>query len=205
MGSMFKKIAEAKMTGHGNNLRDGNYIAVVEKLVYNDKAKKGEVAIAELRILEAEPNGEEKIDKGGKSIVEGQPAVPNKANTTFSFVANLTKHDNAAENVKKFVFGVLQALGYTEDMITEELITKVYSPNSPLRGMKVKIETYRTTNKGTTVEANKGMIMVFPNWKPVKQTKEDIKAMRTYLDENKSSGSTEDDKDPSGRGGREAG
>lgn len=181
--SSLSKIATAKMTGGGSNIRDGKYKMLVEKCELK-KGHYGESFIAELRVVEATPNGEMQIAADERSVTD-KAVVPNPVNTTCSLVCNLTKHDAAAGNVKKFVFGVLQAFGYAEEQITEEVLGQVISAAQPLRGMAVECETFRKNNAGRATAANAGKILVLQNWKPIAQTPDVVKQQRAWLDGNK--------------------
>ena len=175
--SMFGKIAGASASGGGNHLRDGNYVLLVENVMLEKKFG-GETFIAEMRVMQATPNGE--LDDKGNAI------VPNKVGSTASLVCNLTKHESAAGNAKAFVLGVLAALGYTEEQITEQLMVEVCDKKvQPLRGMGVECRTYRKVNQGRVNEANKGKPLTLPRWYPIAQDKPSIKAQRAYLDANK--------------------
>ena len=175
---MFSGVKEASMSGGGNNFRDGKYKCLVEKITAK-KGYKGNTFIAEMRIVESEAVTEYEIARDQKSTTD-KLVKPNAPNTNASYVVNL-KFDNALGNIKKFALGVMSAFGYTEEMITEELIDKICGPTQPLRGMAVAVSTYRTTNQGRANKANEGNILVLLNFDPIEQTKEDVKDQRAYL------------------------
>ena len=175
--SAFAKIAGSSASGGGNYFRAGNYMLLVESVILEKKFA-GDTFIAECRIMSATPNGE--LDE------KGNPIVPNKVGTTASLVCELAKHDSAASNAKAFALGVLGALGYTEEQITEPVMVECCDRRAqPLRGMAVEMRTVRKTNQGRKNEANKGKPLDLPRWYPVQQSKEDIKAQRAWLDANK--------------------
>ena len=173
--SAFAKIAGAPMTGGGSSIRDGFYKFLVEKITYQ-KGHSGEVFIAELRVMESKSDGS--VDDQGK------PVVPNAVGSTCSLVCNLTKHESAASNAKKFAFGVLAGLGYTEDKIDEKLMMDICDAKNPLRGAQVYDATYRVLNQGKSNPANRGKPLTLHNWKSVVQTAEDVKKNRAFLDSN---------------------
>lgn len=173
--SVFKKIAAASATGGGNNIRDGIYKFLIEKCSIQN-GHSGVCFVAEFRVMEAESNGA--VDENGR------PVVPNPVGSTASMVANLTKHESAAGNIKAFLQGALGALGYTPEMIDDELISQVVSEANPLRGVAVRDETYRGVNKGRSNPANAGKPLTLNKWKTVDQTEDDIEAAKKYLDAN---------------------
>jgi hypothetical protein len=173
----FAKIAGSSASGGGNFFRAGNYMLLVESVML-DKKFAGDTFIAETRIMKAEPNGE--VDE------KGAPITPNKVGTTASLVCELDKHDSAGSNAKAFALGVLGALGYTEEQITEQVMTEICDKRiQPLRGFAVEMRTVRKINQGRKNEANKGKPLDLPRWYSVAQTKENIKEQRAWLDANK--------------------
>lgn len=171
----FSKIASATATGGGNNIRDGIYKFLVEK-VHIQGGHSGECFIAEFRVLESSPNGA--VDE------QGRPVVPNAPGSTCSMVCNLTKHASAAGNAKAFVVNALAGLGLTEDKINAETMAYVCSENNPLRGLAVADETYRGINKGRENPANAGKALTLNKWKAITQTEADVNTGRAWLDAN---------------------
>lgn len=171
----FAKVAGASATGGGNNIRDGIYKFLVEKISLQN-GHSGECFIAEFRVIEATANGA--VNE------QGHPIVPNAVGSSCSLVANLTKHESAAGNAKAFVVNALAGLGYTEDQITAETMAYICSENNPLRGLAVIDETYRGVNKGRSNPANAGKPLTLNKWKAISQTEDDVKQQRAYLDAN---------------------
>jgi hypothetical protein len=169
----FAKVAGASATGGGNNIRDGVYEMMVEK-VHMQSGHTGQCFIAEFRVLSASSNGA--VDE------KGHPVVPNAPGSTCSLVCNLTKFENAAGNAKAFVANALAGLGVTEDKITPEVLGWVCSESNPLRGLRVTDETYRTVNKGRSNPANAGKSLTLNKWKPIAQSKEIVEQQRAWLD-----------------------
>lgn len=173
--SIFKKIADASATGGGNNIRDGIYKFLIEKCSIQN-GHTGVCFVAEFRVMESSPSGA--VDE------QGRPVTPNPVGSTASMVANLTKHESAAGNVKALVQGALAGLGYTPDQIDDALIGEIVGEGNPLRGVAVVDETYRGVNKGRSNAANAGKPLTLNRWKSVAQTPEDIEAGKAYLDAN---------------------
>ncbi len=186
MASMFSRLAGAKMTGNGNNIRDGLYKLVVENVQYKPDGHSGDCFIAELRVLESAANGECTLTDDGKGVT-ATPVIPNAPGTVVSVVCNITKFgDTALGAAKSFVFGCLAGLGYSEEQITEDVMLKVCDQSkNPLRGMVVENATVRTINKGRINASNAGKILTLNKWKPVAQTGEQVKAQRAALDNSK--------------------
>lgn len=171
----FAKIASASATGGGNNIRDGVYKFLVEKVTIQ-KGHTGESFIAEFRVIESAATG--------ATDERGNPVSPNAPGSTCSMVANLTKHESAAGNAKAFIVGALAGLGYTEEQITPEVMGYVCSEKNPLRGLAVIDETYRGVNKGRSNPANAGKPLTLNKWKAISQTEEDVQKQRAWLDAN---------------------
>ena len=174
LDNIFKKIAEASATGGGNNIRDGIYDLVVEKCVLNDEAHSGTCFIVEFRVLKSQSAGV--LDEQGK------PVVPNPEGTTCSMVCNVTKHESAYGNLKKFLVAALGGMGYTPDQITDDLIKQMFVDEPEmLRGLVVHDETYRGINKGRANAANAGKPLTLNKWSPIEQSEEDMEAMKKWL------------------------
>ena len=171
----FAKVAGAQATGGGNNIRDGVYKLLVEKVHIQD-GHSGECFIAEFRVIESQANG--------ATNEHGQPIVPNAVGSSCSIVCNLTKHASAAGNAKAFVVAACAGLGYTEAQITPDVMAYICSEKNPLRGLAVTDETYRGVNKGRDNPANAGKPLTLNKWKPVAQTEDDIKRQAAFLDAN---------------------
>lgn len=175
MSGAFAKIAGASATGGGNNIRDGIYKLMVERITIQN-GHTGESFIAEFRVMESQPNG--------AADEQGRPVLPNAVGSSCSMVANLTKHESAAGNAKALICGALAGLGYTEAQITPEVMAYVCSENNPLRGLLVIDETYRGVNKGRSNPANAGKPLTLNKWKPVAQTEDQVKTQRAWIDSN---------------------
>lgn len=175
MSGAFAKIAAASATGGGNNIRDGIYKFLVEKISLQN-GHTGECFIAEFRVVESTANGA--LDE------QGRPVVPNAVGSTCSMVCNLTKHESAAGNAKAFVVKALAGLNLTEQDITPEVMAWVCGEKNPLRGLAVRDETYRGVNKGKSNPANRGLPLTLNKWHPIAQTEAEVKTASAWLDAN---------------------
>lgn len=192
MGAL-SKIQNATPTNGGNNIKDGNYLYLIEKVTYDERARGGATFIAEFRVMEAEANGATDEKKKGET---GKPSVPNPVGSTCSMVCQLDKFENAGGNALAFLLGAMGPLGYIQDnpdltpeeraqkAITEPRILEVSGTGNPLRGVAVRNETYRGWNKGKSVPANRDNTLTLNSWKQVAQTPADIQACRAWLDSN---------------------
>jgi hypothetical protein len=166
------------MTGGGNNIRDGIYKLLIEKVTLQE-LQGGDTFIAEMRVLESRSNGA--LDEAGKTI------TPNAQGSSVSLVCQIGKFESAAGNARKFMVNAAMGLGYTQEQVDEEMIARICSEANPLRGVALACETYRTTNKGRHNPENRGKIMTLPGWKPILgQSEEDLKKAIAYLDANAS-------------------
>lgn len=66
------------------------------------------------------------------------------AGTTMSWMANLTKHDAAAGNVRKFL---ASAAGITVEQVDPEGSRAAVSPQNPLHGRLVRLEAVATKTR----------------------------------------------------------
>jgi hypothetical protein len=183
--SMFAKLATAKMTSGGTNVRDGKYRFMVENVIARENHKKEEQVIAELRVISSEAVDEVAIGPDGWPYADGRKAVPNAPGSSCSIVWSF-KHESAPGAAKAFILNVLAPFGYTEAKITEQVMEQSCDQNAkPLRGMVVDAQTYRTANQGRSNSSNKGKPLVLFKWSPIPQTKEDRKKGRDFLAGNK--------------------
>lgn len=162
------QTAGAQAAGGGSWIRDGVYKFMIEKCLVKE-TNEGWTFVAELRVLEAKSNGEK--DK------TGAPVIPNAVGSSCSYVQQ-SKFKSAPGNLKAFALGALGALGYTEDKITEQVLTDIAHPKNPLRGIVLGDETFR---KPIQSGPNAGTLMTLHKWRIVPQGKEDIKKAREYL------------------------
>ncbi len=169
MQDVFSKIANASATKGGNNLRDGKYRFVIERVQLHT-GHTGTCIIPELRVVKA--------DRTEKDV------EPNAVGSTTSCVWNLSQHDSAPGNVKAFVLAVLGLdEASTPPAKMQELSATMVSEGQPFRGIEIDVTTMRRVNQGRKNAANRGQIMVLPNWQHVQgQTRESIASNRTMLD-----------------------
>lgn len=162
--SVANKIANAKASGGGNPIKDGDYVFDVLRVICEQKFT-GLCFIAEFLVVASEAT---------EAGVE-----PCQVGTTCSFVANLTKHDSAAGNVKAFVLGLLglDEASTPPDRVAAE-IDRITSSANPARGMRIGCSTFR---KAIRAGANAGKLITLPRWQHAAQTPAEIAANRAEL------------------------
>jgi hypothetical protein len=168
MQDVFNKIANASATKGGNNLKDGKYRLVVEKMLLNT-GHTGTSFIPELRVMKAEQTEKD--------------AEPNAAGSTVSCVWNVTKHASAPGNVKAFLLAVLGLDEATTPAAqVQELLSKAVGAEQILRGFEIDASTIRRVNQGRDNPANRGQTMTLPVWQHVPgQTQESVARNRAML------------------------
>lgn len=169
MQAVLSKIANSSATKGGNNLKDGKYRLIVEKMLLNS-GHSGTCFIPELRVVSA--------------AATEKDTEPNSVGSTVSCVWNVTKHDSAPGNVKAFI---LSALGLDEASTpaakVQELLSKAVGAEQILRGFEIDCSTMRRINQGKSNPANRGQVMVLPTWQHVAgQTQESVAKNRSMLD-----------------------
>lgn len=187
MAGAFAKMAAAKPTGGGNNIRDGIYTFIVERL-FHSNGHNGECIIAEFRVKESSSNGA--VDE------HGRPVTPNAPGTACSAVWNLTQHEAAAGNSVAFAMIATQSLMGLDWQAflamevdgqkafpggAEQALAWLCGSDNPLAGVEVRDETYRFVNKGRKNPANAGKQMTGNKWFPVDMTQEQIDANKKLL------------------------
>lgn len=169
MQDVFSKIANASATKGGNNLKDGKYRLVLERMLLNT-GHSGTCFIPELRVVSASQTEKD--------------VEPNAPGSTVSCVWNVTKHASAAGNVKAFV---LSLLGLDEASTpaakVQEILSSAVSAEQVLRGIEIDCNTIRRINQGRDNPANRGTVMTLPVWQHVPgQSQESIAKNRAMLD-----------------------
>lgn len=168
--ALAKKIAEARATAGGNNIKDGQYVMLLKKSFVDDKHK-GTMFIAEFDVVDCEKT---------------HPTIePNQKGTDCSIALNLSTNVSAPGNMKQFFLGLLNLDEATVDQ--KELMAKIEeytSEKQPGRGMLIECSTYR---KVTKTGPNAGKEGVYPRWYPVSaedgNSPAEIKTRRAELDE----------------------
>jgi hypothetical protein len=168
---VFRKIANSRASGGGNQIKDGKYEFTVTKLLMEDKYT-GCCFIAELLVDKAEAS---------------EPNIePNAVGSTCSYVVNLDGSGklSAPGNIKAFV---LALLGLKEDEVSADEVAdyteKLVASDQPGRGMKITDETYRKTIRGG---ANAGKPFTAHRWGHVAgQTEASVAARKAELDASK--------------------
>lgn len=156
------KSAYAKGSGGGRNphLRDGRYEVAIAK-VTGEKKEAGFCVIPELYVLSA--------------AAVRSDVTPNEVGTKFSIVWNYDKNPKTAPgNVQDFICAIdgltpakSPADGGDPARFAEfvenykRLMGQILSPEQPGRGIKLRIETYRSVIKSGP---NTGKDFIGPNW-----------------------------------------
>jgi hypothetical protein len=183
---LLEKIAAAKITQGGNNIKDGKYIFSILKIL-SEKKRNGNMFIVEMLVDESSsiPDIFEK---------DGKPVHANAAGTTVSWVLNLDNNDSAPGNIKAFVLGLfdeseadidaeeLQAKSKGEPSPLATTLGELISREQPALGRKIVSETYRKLIKSGK---NAGQPFVGHNWRHVAQTPEEIAANRARVENKK--------------------
>ena len=162
-----QRIASSKMSSSGVNIRPGNYLFELQKLIYMPQGNgqgqsfSGEMYIVELKVLESSSTGE--LDRNGK------PIVPNAPGTMASYVINLTKMLNGGGDIKAFLCGVL---GEEESAITEDVIVSSVSDAQPFQYLRVKDQAWSKAQKG-----NPAKDFTRHRWEPVAMSDQDLLAI----------------------------
>lgn len=169
MQDIFSQIANASATKGGNNLKDGKYRLVLERMLVHN-GHKGTSVIPEFRVKTSEQTEKD--------------VEPSPVGSTVSCVWNLTQHENAKGNVKALI---LAMLGLDEAATpvaqVQQLTEKACSPEQILRGFEVDATTIRRINQGKKNPANRGQVMTLPMWQHVPgQTQESVAKNRAELD-----------------------
>lgn len=181
--ALAKKIAEAKMSSGGINIRDGAYVFIVKRVMCESKFK-GTFFIVEFEVHEATKILV--VDKDGRTL----DVEPNKVGTSCSVAFGVEQPGKAGQaaqsNTKQFVCGIY---GLDDKTTSEEkfaeLASKITQDDQPARGMMVIAETYR---KITQSGPNAGKEGTYPRFFPVGEpdnSPEQIAERRARLDAEK--------------------
>lgn len=168
--ALAKKIAEAKTSGGGNNIKDGKYDLIVKKILV-DQMFNGTMFIAEFEVQAAKKT-HDTVD-------------PNSVGSECSFALNLDTNKSALGNAKSFLFGLFnldEASTSNDDFMTliqEYAGEKGSEASLKARGMIVKAATFR---KVTKTGPNAGKEGVYPKWEGIEQTEGEIAERRKILD-----------------------
>jgi hypothetical protein len=165
--ALLKKIAEARATAGGNNIKDGEYVLLVKKIIVDSKFK-GTTFIAEFDVVDCEKT---------HATVE-----PNPKGTDCSIALNLDTNVLAPGNMKQFFLGLLGLDEATTPAakLGEEM-SKYTADDQPGRGMLIECSTYR---KVTKTGPNAGKEGVYPRWYPASEgnSSAEVAARRKVLD-----------------------
>ena len=163
----YADIAAAAAANGGTYVNDGIYKFMIEKMFRHDSNAPGGGTsfITELKVIES-------------TVHPSHPDVkPNPVGSTCSVVCNVTKHASAFGNVKALLLGALGAFGYTEDMITPEVVQSAFT-SEQLIGIMLEDATYR---KEIRSGANAGKPITLHKWTSIEQSEEDVATQKSDL------------------------
>jgi len=179
--ALAKKIADAKSSIGGINIRDGEYVFIVKRVLCESKFT-GTYFIVEFEVKEAMKV--DVVDKDGKVL----DITPNKENSSCSVAFGVEAQGKAGQaalsNTKQFVCGLY---GLDDKSTDEEEFMRrandLTSDDQPARGMLVHCVTYR---KVTQSGKNAGKEGTYPRFFPLGEgegnTAGEISDRRTALD-----------------------
>lgn len=167
--ALLKKIAEASVSGGGNNIRDGRGRLIIKRLAL-ESGFKGQRFVAEFTVQNSQKMAVSSQKTGEKLDIE-----PNGPMTDVSWVQLFDEHPNAVGNVKGFI---LALYGETAEPSIDEfmqVLDEVTGKNTA-QGMAIDFETYRKVTKKSGVE------IVVPKWFTVQQSDTDIAQAKAWLE-----------------------
>jgi hypothetical protein len=141
---LLTQISKANVSGGGNYFRDGRYLCMLKSMEVKQLFKTGLTFIADLIVLEAAP------------ITEGE--TPNAVGSTVSFFqgyldsTNKMQKDMSSGHIKDFVLRLCDEPDFpAEDIKANEAFTEnldnALGKDNPLRGTRVRVETFRKRTK----------------------------------------------------------
>lgn len=170
-----ERIGKAKTSESGNRIKEGSYVLIVKKITCSTKFS-GTFYIPEFDVVAAEKTGANE---------------PNKEGTDCSCAWDMNGKGKSGEaakgNIKQFVAALLGIPVEDEDQITAECgkyagETEKDPDCFRARGMLIECETRRQRIQSGP---NAGTEGVFPRFKHVEQTEEEIAERRKDLDNRK--------------------
>jgi len=158
MGKMPKevrdRIAKARATAGGNNIRHGEYVLMIMRSTY-DKMNSGQCHINEFVVHEAKKN----------VVAEGEKTVdvePNPVGSSCSYVINYDGKGklSADGNSKALVLGLFgMKEGEVDDALVADTLGDFTDDSQPAKGMLVKCSTY-----AKEVRSKPGKFITGLNW-----------------------------------------
>lgn len=146
-GALAKKIADARATAGGNQIKDGSYVFLIRKIILDEKFK-GNFFIVEFDVV--------------MSAAQRDDVEPNKVGTDCSMALNLDTNKSAPGNMKQFFCALLgkedaelQGEAYLDE------VAKYTGDEQPGRGMLIEATTYR---KVTLTGPNAGKEGTYPKF-----------------------------------------
>lgn len=125
--SFFDGIEEAKTSDRNPFIEPGIYLLEVQKITAFNGKNKVPTFAAEFKVLEAQTT----------------TGTPNAVGSTVSYVEKLTK-DTALGNLKDFASGLS---GRPKSSITKNDMDLLVSEKQPAKGVKVRVEAFKTPTK----------------------------------------------------------
>lgn len=152
--SIISKIVNAKASQRSENIRDGEYVFVVRKLIL-EEMQDGQTFVAELGVVESRSKGD--LDPVSKS-----PVNPNAVGSVVGYVQKLTRFESAPANAQRFLTALL---GGEDPKKLEAAITNLLSEEGQkkqaAKGLLIRGSTYQQqTKKGP----NAGKINTYVNF-----------------------------------------
>jgi hypothetical protein len=123
-----KQIAASKATKSGNFVKVGKYLFEV-KAITAEKKFKGDMFIAEMKVLEATQTDAKH--------------TPNPVGSEASYIVNLGQLSGPG-NVKAFIMALFNV---PEEQVTAEVIGELCSDKNPAKGMKIRDEAFEKPQK----------------------------------------------------------
>ena len=186
--AMLDKIVNANPTANGNYPRDGEYLFAIKDCKVHPGFN-GKTFVVNLIVIASSPQ-HGAFHLGGVPCDSGTPGAqqvePNPVGDVVDFTARLEKDANAAGNVKAFVLALTgtaaSAFNSVEfGMFVDQMVTA----GQPVRGALIACRTVRKANQGRNNPANKGKILVLPNWAYASSSLEERGHLRRCIEEGK--------------------
>lgn len=165
---LWDDVAKAKPTEGGVYFEPGEYLCVVEKLLFKNGFK-GESIIAEHEVIESK-----QIEHDAK------PALPGSRRNIVRNMSNLKSREMARGEIKSYI---LALFGMTAEQVTDDEFAATLKDlfegpavkSQPLRGKLVRIVATTQTSKNGEKYVNR-------RYFPVEQTPESVAEYRAKLD-----------------------
>lgn len=170
-----QRIAQAKVSTTGNRIKEGNYVLVVKRILCGPKFK-GTFFIPEFDVVASEKISETEPNRKGSDC-----------SCAWQLDGTGKSGEAAKGNIKQFVSALLNIPLEDEAAIMEQASRHAGEKETDpdvyrARGMLVECETMRQTIQSGPHAGEQG---IFPRFRFVQQTPEEIALRRQELDANK--------------------